>query len=472
MRISVLGLLFTLSACGGGAGDDTPTAAEPSDTDVPTSLGTTPTPTYNTEGVTFYGDVEPILRDACVSCHQSDGVGSFPLESYEDAQPWAQAMAAAASDRRMPPWLINDDGTCQDWADSKALSQEAIDTLVAWADNGAPQGDPADGISEPLPDVARLQRVDTRLDSPEIVPENEDDPLYAPNDEYRCFVFKNVSDRDTFITGFEIDPGFEPIVHHVIGMTVDPNGPTWSGDTVNSDTINAVDGADGRPGWDCLGTAGYDIREKGYPVTWAPGMGAVHYPEGTGVRHGVDDWFVAQIHYNLIDPANLEIPDSTGIQLRLDDEVEHELYFALADGLITSALYGPFHDVIPPGEEAYEYEWSMMGDDVWLYAAQSPFSVGGTDYKLWGVMPHMHQRGVKQYAMLEHGDGSEECIADVPQWDFEWQLTYFYEEPVDMAFSDRLHVSCTYDTSEDEAATLPGWGTNNEMCLLVMMISK
>jgi len=87
-------------------------------------------------------------------------------------------------------------------------------------------------------------------------------------------------------------------------------------------------------------------------------------------------------------------------------------------------------------------------------------------------MPHMHQRGVKQYAMLEHGDGSEECIADVPQWDFEWQLTYFYEEPVDMAFSDRLHVSCTYDTSEDEAATLPGWGTNNEMCLLVMMISK
>jgi hypothetical protein len=460
-----MGLL--LAACnGGGDGDPTgtgegtsPTDSPTSPTDEPTSPGTVTSGT----GVGWHGEAEPIVRDACLSCHQEGGVG-FSLATYEDAQPWAQAIASAVSDGRMPPWLVNDDGTCQDWSDSRSLTDDEIATLVAWADDGALRGDPALSVSEPLPEPATLERVDLRLDTPEIVPEIEGD-LFAPNDEYRCFVFKDLTEADTFITGFQVDPGFDAIVHHVIGMPVDPDRGS------NRSSIESQDGADGRPGWDCLGTAGEGISEEGYPVTWAPGMGAVHYPEGTGVRLASNHWFVIQVHYNLVDPANRDLPDSTGLELMLDDEVDDELYFSLADGLITSAFYG-WPDTIPPGEEAYDYTWELDGDEVWLYANKSLFTVGGTEYKLWGVMPHMHQRGTKQYATVERGDGTDECLVDVPLWDFEWQLTYFYEEPLDLAFSDRLSVTCTYDTTDEEAPLLPGWGTNNEMCLLVMIISK
>lgn len=469
MRATVLPLplLLGLVACGGDAPPASTNATASSPT--PTSEGSsTPTP----EGVvTWYGGAEPIVREHCVSCHQDGGAGGFPLTTAEEAAPWAHAMADAVTSGRMPPWLVTDDGTCQDWADSRGLDADAIDTLVTWADDGAWAGDPADGVSEPLPAAATLARVDRRLDTPEIVPEIEGD-LFAPNDEYRCFVFKDVADHDTFITGFQVDPGFDAIVHHVIGMPVDPEGPGWTGFGPNGETIDAYDGADGRPGWDCLGTAGDGIRESGYPVTWAPGMGAVHYPEGTGVKLDADDWFVVQVHYNLIDPANRDLPDSTGIELRLDDTVEHELHYALVDGLIDSVFTGGFPDTIPPGEEAYDYTFARGGDDIWYYAGMFPGAVGSTDYRLWGVMPHMHQRGRQLVATLVHGDGTRECLTEVPRWDFEWQLTYLYESPLTLSFSDTLEVTCTYDTRDDEHAILPGWGTDNEMCLLVMMISK
>jgi len=467
--LSSIAVCLGMLACGGSDGTDDGTGASPDDS---SSTVDTATSTTNPTGApTYYGDVEPIFRDHCVHCHQSDGIGTFSMASYDDVTDWAPAIAAAASSRTMPPWLVTSDGTCQTFDHDPSLSDDEIATIEAWAEADAPKGDVADAVSATLPEPASLDRVDLQLTTPEIVPEREGD-LFAPYDEYRCFVFKDLTEADAFITGFEIDPGFDAIVHHVIGMPVDPAAPGWAGWGPNGETIDEVDGADGRPGWDCLGTAGDGIAEEGYPITWAPGMGAVHYPEGTGVRMPSDHWFVVQVHYNLVEEDNRGLPDSTGIHLRLDEQVETELFFALPDGLLESVFTGGFPDTIPPGEEAYEYEFSIEGDELWWWAAQNPNTLGVDEYKVWGVMPHMHQRGVQQSAHVTRAGGDEECLVEVPQWDFEWQLTYFYEEPVTMSFDDRLDVTCTYDTSGEDAPILPGWGTNNEMCLLVMMISK
>ncbi len=56
------------------------------------------------------------------------------------------------------------------------------------------------------------------------------------------------------------------------------------------------------------------------------------------------------------------------------------------------------------------------------------------------------------------------CVAEVPRWDFGWQLYYFYEQPIVLEQGQSI-VTCSYDTSGDSEPIWPGWGTRNEMCL-------
>ena len=230
-----------------------------------------------------------------------------------------------------------------------------------------------------------------------------------------------------------------------------------------------MDGADGRDGWPCLGTAGGLIREEGIPVVWAPGMGAVHYPEGIGVRLGADHVVVVQIHYNLVDPDTHGQSDSSQIHLRIEEQVDREAYFALPDALLDSIFNG-VPDAIPPGESDYEYSFSLDGVSAMLSAGYLP-TPDVTGFELIGVMPHMHELGRRQQlAVRRDGTGADECLAEVESWDFDWQLFYFYDQPPVIGRDDVLDITCGYDTSATTDPTLPGWGTDNEMCLMVLMI--
>jgi hypothetical protein len=62
-------------------------------------------------------------------------------------------------------------------------------------------------------------------------------------------------------------------------------------------------------------------------------------------------------------------------------------------------------------------------------------------------------------------------LAEVNDWDFNWQLMYEYASPVPLERSDEIEVTCHWDTSMDTNPILPGWGTNNEMCLFVMLLT-
>src|SRR5438128_3988208 len=92
--------------------------------------------------VTFNKDVLPILQSNCQNCHRPGQVAPMSLLSYQDARPWAKAIKAAVQPRRMPPW--NADPGYGHFLNDRSLSQSQIDTLVAWADSGAPEGDAKD----------------------------------------------------------------------------------------------------------------------------------------------------------------------------------------------------------------------------------------------------------------------------------------------------------------------------------------
>src|SRR6185295_8171985 len=116
----------------------------------------------NTSGSnpTFHKGVEPLLQKNCQSCHRPGEVAPMSFLSYKETRPWAKAIRQAVSTKKMPPWFA--DPRYGKFHNDPRLSEEAIKTITAWADNGAPEGNQKDapkpialtvGWSIPHPDV-------------------------------------------------------------------------------------------------------------------------------------------------------------------------------------------------------------------------------------------------------------------------------------------------------------------------------
>ena len=101
---------------------------------------------------------------------------------------------------------------------------------------------------------------------------------------------------------------------------------------------------------------------------------------------------------------------------------------------------------------------------------------------VFGVAPHMHQIGTSASAYLVRPDGSEECLANIPRWDFNWQQFYQFAsaDHVQVTSADKVRVSCTFDNSPENQAVVNGvqqpprdvtWGEGSfdEMCLVYFM---
>src|SRR5215475_14550146 len=92
---------------------------------------------------TFYKDVLPILQARCQECHRPGEIGKMSLLTYKDARPWAAAIKNSVLTRKMPPWFA--DPHYGKFANDRSLTKEQIDTLTAWVDHGAKEGNPKDG---------------------------------------------------------------------------------------------------------------------------------------------------------------------------------------------------------------------------------------------------------------------------------------------------------------------------------------
>jgi hypothetical protein len=85
------------------------------------------------------------------------------------------------------------------------------------------------------------------------------------------------------------------------------------------------------------------------------------------------------------------------------------------------------------------------------------------DIRILSWMPHMHTRGKSFRASMTHPSSStdeggvvsetrrSEILLDIPRYDFDWQLSYDYETPVDVAKGATLTIDATFDNSADNA---------------------
>ena len=348
----------------------------------------------------------------------------MPLESWEDAAPFASALAHAAAMRTMPPYLADASGSCGTLRDAAWLRDDEIATLEGWSAAGAPEGTPSGSAPVPRPPPA-LARVDLTLD-----PGVDYIPRADREDDYRCFLVDTELAADAFVTGFEVEPGEPAIVHHVV---------VWAPpDPVVESALATRDATDEGPGYECFGDAG---DPRAVPIAlWAPGSGATRLPDGTGLRLRAGSRIALQVHYNLLAGA---LPDRTTVDLELASAVEHE------------AVMQPLYDT--------GLSISARARDVEV-SASAIFRLG-TSTRVWGAAPHMHRLG--KSLTVEAGG---RCVLDLPRWDFQWQRFYWYEEPLELGRDEPLTLRCRYDNPTDRDV-LWGDGTDDEMCIAFFYLS-
>src|ERR1051325_9776863 len=92
--------------------------------------------------VTFSKDVAPIFNKSCVGCHRPNDVAPMSLLTYKEARPWARSIKEKVVNREMPPWHA--DPHVGQFTNDRSLSADEVNTIVAWVDQGAKEGNPKD----------------------------------------------------------------------------------------------------------------------------------------------------------------------------------------------------------------------------------------------------------------------------------------------------------------------------------------
>lgn len=471
MRRLVLSVLSVLAcsasdvpASGESTGDgesttDTPTSTTATATDADSS---TTEPVIPDDAPTFYRDILPVIAAQCQNCHAPGGIGVFDLADYETAKVLAPSLVAMTQSRTMPPFVADNTGDCNTFADARWLTDEEIELFARWDEYGAPEGDASLPRPEPpSPAVLEGDEILT-LTTPEAYAPVADDAGGA--DDYQCFlVDPGVVDAPRYLVGYDVLPGNPAMSHHLIGFLVDPEAMTPLGST-NGSLMDSLDAASpDQPGWDCFGAAGNGVLVQGTPVTWAPGAGAFNFPEGTGIRIDPGYKLVVQMHYNL---AAGEGADQTDLQLSMVDEVEREAVNALDDRFLRTLFNGTAIE-IPPGEESWVWKWSAP-----IREWDSRIA-GWERVEILGMLPHMHGLGRRMQVTIKNAmDDSEQCGIYVDRWDFDWQQAFMYETPIIVSPSDQLEIVCDWDSSSKDTPTTPGLGTSNEMCLLGVYVTE
>ncbi|HEX9004616.1 MAG TPA: cytochrome c, partial [Blastocatellia bacterium] len=132
------------------------------------------------KNVTFTKDVAPIFYKSCSECHRAGEGAPFSTMSFKDVRPWAKSIKEKVANRTMPPWHA--DPHFGDFKNNRTLTQAEIDTIVAWVDGGAAEGNPKD-----LPPAPAFEE-GWNIGKPDVIIQIPEEYTYKPGvDEYQYF---------------------------------------------------------------------------------------------------------------------------------------------------------------------------------------------------------------------------------------------------------------------------------------------
>jgi AhpC/TSA family len=339
-------------------------------------------------GITFTRHVMPVLQKHCVECHREGEIGPFAMQEYEEVAGWAETMLETIEDGRMPPWGA--DPEVGKFANARHMPEEDRQIIREWIAGGLKQGDPKD-----LPKREKYVSGWQLPREPDLVLPMRDRPYRVPAEgtvEYQYFVVDPGFEEDQWVVGAQIIPGARSVVHHAIAFLRPPDG--------------------------------VPLRGIGWLTAYVPGQRLTPLPPGHARKVPAGSRIVFQMHYTTNGTPADDIT-RIGLLLANPDEITHQLITLI--GLETEFE-------IPPHASAHE----VSAEVHWL-------PEGG---RLLGVAPHMHYRG-RSFELYADRGGETRMLLRVPRYDFNWQHSYEFAEPLPLHEIDRLHFLAAFDNSGD-----------------------
>ena len=343
---------------------------------------------------TWSDDVAPLVYERCVTCHRPGQTAPMSLLSYAEARPWAKSIRNVTAQRDMPPWFANP--AHGDFVEDPTLTDEQIAMIGRWVDSGAPAGDLAAAPEPPT------FSTDWQIGTPDVIFTMEPFEITDEmEDHYQWVQIENHLDEDRWIKGMEVHATFAEAVHHNLTYL----GPADA-------TIESVQGA-----------GSLDLT---FVSGWGPGVEPMVYPEGYGKRLPANSTVFFQMHYHKTPGPGTGGIDQTSVGMIFHDE-------APENEISTMWIVDPMLD-IQPGQADYRSSSSFTAEH---------------DALIFNFTPHMHLRGKAMTFTAESPTGEREILADIVDYDFNWQLTYTPVEPVKIPAGTTIHVDAVFDNSAD-----------------------
>jgi len=114
------------------------------------------------------------------------------------------------------------------FANDRTMSQADIDTIVAWVDGGAAEGNPKD-----LPPAPKFAS-GWNIGQPDLVIQIPEPYTYKPGaDEYQYFDVDPKITEDKYVALIEARPTNPKIVHHILAFIIPPGSPTMANMTAD-----------------------------------------------------------------------------------------------------------------------------------------------------------------------------------------------------------------------------------------------
>jgi hypothetical protein len=354
---------------------------------------------------TFNKDVLPVLQKNCQVCHRPGEAAPMSLLTYESARPWAKAMKTAVLSRKMPPWFA--EPKYGHFTNDPRLSDAEIQTLVAWVDGGAPEGDAKDK-PEPIqwregwnikPDI------ELTLLKPYTVPAKAVIP-------WLDFVVPTNFTKDTWVAAAEVRAGARSVVHHV-SISFVPPGPNAKG-------LDAL--ATGEP---VMLPRGLNAESL---VGLGPGAPARRFDEfEAAVLIPAGSYLIFNMHYTT---NGAETADQSRIGLELAGGPPKNELIQVVAGDAGSTSAGNLK--ILPGDGSSPGHGSVTFTK---------------PVRLASLNPHMHLRGKDFIYRAVYPTGESEILLSVPRYDYAWQPGYKFAKPLELPAGTRIEMDGHWDNS-------------------------
>ncbi len=399
-------------------------------------------PAKSKASVTFNKDVAPILFKNCAECHRPGEAAPMSLLSYKEARPWARSIREKVLSREMPPWHA--DPSVGQFSNDPRLTQAEINTITAWVDGGAKEGEARD--LPPAPKFVEgwsIGKPDLILKMPEEFTLDANGP-----DEYQHFVIDPGFTEDKYVQMAEAHPGNRRIVHHIIAAIMPPPDGAQPQKTPTRDEIekrraerdpilykegflrrlrpetpvydNGCQLPNGGGGNQLDGSGQF---RAGMPLCgFAPGVKPPIREQGTVKKIPAGSKILLQVHYS-----------KTAGQVEKD-----------------RSMIGLVFAKQPPRKESFTHMIANRYFRIPAGAENHRVTACWTapqDIHLTSAVPHMHKRGKAMEIKVFYPDGRSEVLLNVPRYDFSWQTIYYFKQSIAIPKGTRFMVTGYLDNS-------------------------